>query len=49
MTQKYQFIAAHVEKYPIVILCQLLGLARSDVLCLEAPEHQALVCDAINS
>ena len=29
MTRKYQFIAAQAEEYPIVVLCRVLGLARS--------------------
>lgn len=29
MTQKYAFVAAHAEEYPIVMMCRVLGLARS--------------------
>lgn len=29
MTQKYQFVAAHAEEYPITVVCRVLGLARS--------------------
>jgi transposase InsO family protein len=27
--QKYQFVAAHAEAYPVTVLCRVLGLARS--------------------
>lgn len=27
--QKYQFVAAHAEVYPVTVLCRVLGLARS--------------------
>jgi putative transposase len=29
MTQKYQFVAAHVSEYPVTVLCRVLGVARS--------------------
>jgi putative transposase len=29
MTQKYQFVAAHTNEYPVTMLCRVLGLARS--------------------
>ena len=29
MTQKYQFVAAHAEEYPVIVMCRVLGLARS--------------------
>jgi putative transposase len=29
MTQKYQFVAAHASQYPVVVICRVLGLARS--------------------
>jgi transposase InsO family protein len=29
MSQKHQFVAAHVTEYPVTLLCRVLGLARS--------------------
>jgi hypothetical protein len=29
MSHKYQFVAAHASKYPVTMLCRVLGLARS--------------------
>ena len=29
MTQKYQFIAAHAKEYPVIVMCRVVGLARS--------------------
>ena len=29
MTQKYAFVAAQASKYPVTVLCRVLGLARS--------------------
>jgi hypothetical protein len=28
-TQKYQFVAAHTSQYLVVVICRVLGLARS--------------------
>jgi putative transposase len=29
MTQKYQFVADHASQYPVIVICRVLGLARS--------------------
>jgi transposase InsO family protein len=29
VTQKYQFVAAHAEEFPVIVMCRVLGLARS--------------------
>jgi len=29
MTRKYQFVADHASQYPVVVICRVLGLARS--------------------
>jgi putative transposase len=29
MSQKYQFVATHASQYPVVLLCRVLGVARS--------------------
>jgi putative transposase len=45
MTQNYQLIASHASQYPIIVLCRVLGLARSGDYAwptrVENPRRQA--------
>jgi putative transposase len=39
MSQKYQFVAAHASKYPVTMLCRVLGLARSGYYAWRQRSH----------
>jgi putative transposase len=39
MKGKYQFVAAHASKYPVTMLCRVLGLARSGVIAWRVRSH----------